>query len=151
VRRVLGMQVERKPRHGGAVPALEPLGRGLAESAERSDVVGPDSDGQGFHPFPCFLTPSPLSERLRRLDLPGRDIATAFEAYSRGHNGHTCWSSGFARVRWRSHDLLQIATFSELERMARTFALTCRAEGRGFESHHPLFRVKYPCTFRVEA
>ena len=50
-RRVLGMQVEGKPCHGSAVPALEPLGRGLAEAAERSDVVGPDPDGQGFHAF----------------------------------------------------------------------------------------------------
>jgi hypothetical protein len=39
------MEVEREPRRPGAEPALEPLGRGLAEPAERSDVVRPDEDG----------------------------------------------------------------------------------------------------------
>ena len=43
-RRVLGVEVEGQPVDLGAEPALEPLGRALAESAERSDVVRPDDD-----------------------------------------------------------------------------------------------------------
>jgi hypothetical protein len=43
-RRVLGMQVERQPGHLGVELAPEPLGQGLAEPAERSDVVRPDED-----------------------------------------------------------------------------------------------------------
>jgi hypothetical protein len=44
LRRVLRVEVEREPRHLGAEPALEPLGRGLADAAERSDVVRPDEN-----------------------------------------------------------------------------------------------------------
>jgi hypothetical protein len=43
-RRVLGVEVEGQPVDLGAEPALEPLGRALAESAEGSDVVRPDDD-----------------------------------------------------------------------------------------------------------
>jgi threonine dehydratase len=38
------MEVERQPLHVGAEPVPQPLGRGLAEPAERSDVVRPDDD-----------------------------------------------------------------------------------------------------------
>jgi hypothetical protein len=44
LRRVLGVKVERQPLDLGAEPALEPLGRPLADATERSDVVGPDQD-----------------------------------------------------------------------------------------------------------
>ena len=40
--RILRVQVEGEPRDRSAVPALEPVGRRLADAAERSDVVGPD-------------------------------------------------------------------------------------------------------------
>ncbi len=43
-RRVLGMQVEGQPLDGGAEPARKPLGRSLADTAERSDVVRPDHE-----------------------------------------------------------------------------------------------------------
>ena len=46
---VLGVEVEREPGHLGAEPARDPLGRRLAEPAERSDVVGPDKDGVVAH------------------------------------------------------------------------------------------------------
>lgn len=39
---VLGVEVEREPLDCGAEPALEPLGRPLAEPAVGSDVVRPD-------------------------------------------------------------------------------------------------------------
>jgi hypothetical protein len=42
--RVLGVEIEGQPVDMGAEPALEPLSRALAESAERSDVVRPDDD-----------------------------------------------------------------------------------------------------------
>ena len=42
--RVLRMQIEGEPRDLRAEPALEPVGRRLADAAERSDVVGPDED-----------------------------------------------------------------------------------------------------------
>ena len=42
--RVLRVQVEGEPRDLSAEPALEPVGRRLADAAERSDVVGPDED-----------------------------------------------------------------------------------------------------------
>jgi hypothetical protein len=45
--RVLGMQVEWEPRDLGAEPARDPLGRRLAEPAERSDEVRPDVDVDG--------------------------------------------------------------------------------------------------------
>jgi len=38
LRRILRVKVERKPGHLGAEPARDPLGRRLAEPAERSDV-----------------------------------------------------------------------------------------------------------------
>jgi hypothetical protein len=41
---ILGMKVEGEPRDLRAEPALEPVGRGLADAAERSDVIGPDED-----------------------------------------------------------------------------------------------------------
>jgi hypothetical protein len=44
LRRVLRVEVEREPDHLGAEPALEPRGRGLADAAERSDVVRPDEN-----------------------------------------------------------------------------------------------------------
>jgi hypothetical protein len=49
VLRILGMEVEREPGDLGAEPARDPLGRRLAEPAERSDVVRPDVhvDGHG--------------------------------------------------------------------------------------------------------
>jgi hypothetical protein len=49
--RVLGMEVEREPGHVGAEPVREPLGRGLAEAAERSDGIRPDKDRQAAHRF----------------------------------------------------------------------------------------------------
>ena len=42
--RILGMQVEREPEDLGVELAPCPLGRLLAEPAERSDVVAPDDD-----------------------------------------------------------------------------------------------------------
>jgi hypothetical protein len=42
--RVLGVQVEREPDDLGVELAPRLLGRHLAESAERSDVVAPDED-----------------------------------------------------------------------------------------------------------
>ena len=42
--RVLRMEIEGEPRDLRAEPALEPVGRRLADAAERSDVVGPDED-----------------------------------------------------------------------------------------------------------
>ena len=60
-------------------------------------------------------------------------------ADSLGIDSWSQWShSAFARVRSGSVDsrnALQIGTLSE---RVRTFALTCHAEGRGFESLHPL-------------
>jgi hypothetical protein len=56
LRRVLGMEVERKPRDLGAVPAPEPVGRGLADPAERSDVVRPDQNGGLGHGDDVTLT-----------------------------------------------------------------------------------------------
>ena len=50
---VLGMKVEREPRDLRAEPALEPVGRRLADAAERSDVVGPDEDFVLAHPAPA--------------------------------------------------------------------------------------------------
>ena len=44
LRRVLGVEIEGEPLDLGAEPALEPLGRPLAEAAEGSDVVRPDDD-----------------------------------------------------------------------------------------------------------
>jgi hypothetical protein len=38
------MQVEREPRDVRAEPVAQPLGRRLADAAERSDVVRPDED-----------------------------------------------------------------------------------------------------------
>jgi hypothetical protein len=43
-RRILRMQVEGKPEDLGVELAPRPLGRLLAEPAERSDVVAPDDD-----------------------------------------------------------------------------------------------------------
>jgi hypothetical protein len=56
LRWVLRVEVEREPHHRGAEPALEPLGRGLADAAERSDVVRPDENvkaAHGTHLIPC--------------------------------------------------------------------------------------------------
>jgi hypothetical protein len=47
--RILGMQVEREPFDGGVELAPYPLGRNLAEPAERSDVVAPDQDRMVGH------------------------------------------------------------------------------------------------------
>ena len=44
LRRVLRVEVEGEPGDLGAEPARDPVGRRLAEPAERSDVVGPDQD-----------------------------------------------------------------------------------------------------------
>jgi hypothetical protein len=44
LRWVLGVEVEGQPLDLGVEPALEPLGRALADAAERSDVVGPNQD-----------------------------------------------------------------------------------------------------------
>jgi hypothetical protein len=44
LRRILGVQVEREPDDLGVELAPCPLGRLLAEPAERSDVVAPDDD-----------------------------------------------------------------------------------------------------------
>jgi hypothetical protein len=38
------MQLERQPRYFGVVPAPEPLGQRLAETAKRSDVIRPDEN-----------------------------------------------------------------------------------------------------------
>src|SRR5262245_14344129 len=57
---------------------------------------------------------------------------------SRGKNGKVGRSFGFARVRslerkaWKHHGL------SEPVRTRANIARTCHAEGRGFESNHPL-------------
>jgi hypothetical protein len=58
---------------------------------------------------------------------------------------HEAWQEwqgwAFARVRWRSlasREALQTSGFSERARTAPNIARTCHAEGRGFESHHPL-------------
>jgi hypothetical protein len=48
-RRVLGMQVERKPLDAGAEPALQPVGPLQADEAERSDVVAPDGYRKSRH------------------------------------------------------------------------------------------------------
>src|SRR6476646_2038864 len=42
--RVLGVQIEWEPGHLRTERVREPLGRGLAEPAVRSDVVGPDEN-----------------------------------------------------------------------------------------------------------
>jgi hypothetical protein len=47
--RVLGMEIEGQPGDLGTEPARDPLGRGLAEPAERSDVVRPDEDVESGH------------------------------------------------------------------------------------------------------
>ena len=49
--------------------------------------------------------------------------------------------SAFARVRSRSlalTNMLQATGLSERERTGANVAGSCHAEGRGFESHHPL-------------
>ena len=43
-RRVLGVQVERRPGDLGVVLVPHPVGQPLADPAERSDVVRPDED-----------------------------------------------------------------------------------------------------------
>ena len=48
--RIFGVQVEGQPFDRGTEPALEPLGRTLADAAEGSDVVRPDQDLVGRHP-----------------------------------------------------------------------------------------------------
>jgi hypothetical protein len=42
--RILRMEIEREPCDLGAEPAPQPLDHGLAEAAERSEVVAPDPD-----------------------------------------------------------------------------------------------------------
>jgi hypothetical protein len=67
----------------------------------------------------------------------GTDI---YRGAGRCHNGHTRRSLGFARVRSILRMLCKLVVSANGSERARTFALTCHAEGRGFESHHPLFR-----------
>jgi hypothetical protein len=50
-RRILRVEVEREPRRRRAEPVAEPLGRRLADAAERSDVVRPDQDLVLSHVF----------------------------------------------------------------------------------------------------
>ena len=49
--RILGVEIEGQPLDGGAEPALEPLGRPLADATEGSDVVRPDQDLVGRQPI----------------------------------------------------------------------------------------------------
>jgi len=73
--RVLRMQVERQPGDLGAVPALEPVGRGLADPAERSDVVREDENGGRRH---ASTLPSATVDETRRflasIGLPAGDL-----------------------------------------------------------------------------
>ena len=71
LRRILGVEVEREPHHLGVEPALEPLGRGLADAAERSDVVRPDEDGGSLvHAISRASRSSIVSRRRMRRALP---------------------------------------------------------------------------------
>jgi len=121
LRRVLRVEVEREPHHLGAEPALEPLGRGLADAAEGSDVVRPDGNvkiAQGT--TYCLVPPdqsgsaravgcgglpklpSRIVERatLRRLATPRADGTPSRDA-GRGAPGPVvfCWNCDIAHGR----------------------------------------------------
>jgi hypothetical protein len=51
---ILGMEIEGQPLDGRAEPARKPLGRPLADAAERSDVVRPDQDLVFWHVCPAY-------------------------------------------------------------------------------------------------
>ena len=51
LRRVLRVKIERQPLDVGAEPALEPLGRLLADATEWSDVFRPDQNLVGRQPI----------------------------------------------------------------------------------------------------
>jgi len=69
------MEVERKPGDLGAVPAPEPVGRGLADPAERSDVVRPDENGVLGHGDDVTLTGMDATRRfLSSIGLPPGDL-----------------------------------------------------------------------------
>ena len=73
------MEVEREPRHLGAEPARDPLGRGLAEPAERSDVVRPDEDverGHGYADAVIVIPPRAFCVK-RHVDGIDRDPESA--------------------------------------------------------------------------
>jgi hypothetical protein len=55
-----------------------------------------------------------------------------------GCNGCTRRSLGFVAVHSRSSKSPQTAGFGERERTGAYARSICHAEGRGFESHHPL-------------
>ena len=65
--RVLGVQVERQERDGGAEPAREPPGRPLAEAAERSDV---SRTRRGRGGRSRFLQREHVVDRLAAADHP---------------------------------------------------------------------------------
>jgi len=74
-RRVLGMEVEREPRDLGVVPAPEPVGRGLADPAKRSDVVRPDQNGELGHGDDVTLTHMDATRHfLSSIGLPPGDL-----------------------------------------------------------------------------
>jgi hypothetical protein len=82
------------------------------------------------------------SRRLRATPFLRRHQIVPCCARSPSELAWSQWSrSSFVRVRSCSvpcEDDLQIRTFSERARTGANAALTCHAEGRGFESHHPL-------------
>jgi hypothetical protein len=59
----------------------------------------------------------------------------------RGKNGKVGRSLGFGRVRSLGRRPWNQAGLSERARTGANIARTCHAEGRGFESHHPLSKV----------
>src|SRR6266508_5655862 len=66
---------------------------------------------------------------------PRRELSVPSQAWQEWQG------SAFARVRWRSlarTKILQTRGLSERARTRPNIARTCHAEGRGFESHHPL-------------
>ena len=60
---ILGVEVEGKPRDAGTDLVLQPVGRDLADAAERSDVVGPDENGVLAHSDSSRSRSSTVSRR----------------------------------------------------------------------------------------
>jgi hypothetical protein len=62
---------------------------------------------------------------------------------ARGHNGHAQRSLAFARHRTPDADSALRSRLTNGRELMRTLADPCHAEGRGFESHHPLTGTRW--------
>ena len=84
LRWVFGMEIEWEPDDLGAEPAPQPLGRGLADAAERSEVVGPDDDAVLAHAgASCASTAGSLT--ISRRGRVGRSMTTAATTATPSH------------------------------------------------------------------